>query len=302
MAEDIEQTGARHVDDMHAINRRFMEKALQLQCLGYIAQAKARLLTETIFEIDASKKVLWYTNQETERQRKMIAKQKALLEQKNNELAIARDRAEESDRLKTAFLAVMSHELRTPLNSIIGFTDIVLQGLAGPLSEEQARQLGMVLSSARHLHNLVNDVLDISRIEAGEVEIVPEDFEVREAIEKAVQKVIPMAENKGLALSVEVAPEVDRIVSDRRRVEQILINLVNNAVKFTEHGEVRIECCLSEDRLVIRVKDSGIGINPEDLDKLFIAFQQLETGLNRKQEGTGLGLSICKKLVDLLGG
>jgi len=225
-----------------------------------------------------------------------------LVEKRTAELAVAKDRAEASDRLKSAFLAVMSHELRTPLNSIIGFTGIVLQGMAGPLSEEQARQLGMVQGSARHLLELINDVLDISKIEAGEVEIVPNAFDVREAIEKAVQKVGLSAEKKGLALTVEVAPEVGRITSDRRRFEQILVNLVNNAVKFTEHGEVRVECCLSEDRLVTCVKDTGIGISPEDLDKLFESFRQLGVGLNRPQEGSGLGLSICKKLVALLGG
>ncbi len=225
-----------------------------------------------------------------------------LVKERTAELVVAKDRAEESDRLKSAFLAVMSHELRTPLNSIIGFTGIVLQGLAGPLSEEQAKQLGMVQGSARHLLELINDVLDISKIEAGEVEIDPKAFDVREAIEKAAQKVGLSAEKKGLALTVDVAPEVGRITSDRRRFEQIVVNLVNNAVKFTEKGEVRVECCLSEDRLVTCVKDTGIGIKPEDLGKLFEAFRQLGDGLSRPQEGTGLGLSICKKLVALLGG
>ncbi len=221
---------------------------------------------------------------------------------RTRELTTANERLTELDQLKSMFIASMSHELRTPLNSIIGFTGIILQGLAGPLSEEQARQLGMVQGSARHLLELINDVLDISKIEAGEVEIVPEIFNVREAIETAAQKVNLLVEKKGLSLTVEVAPEVDCITSDRRRVEQVLINLLNNAVKFTEHGEVAIECCLSDDRLLMRVKDTGIGINPEDVGKLFKEFRQLDTGLNRKQEGTGLGLSICKRLVVLLGG
>jgi len=196
----------------------------------------------------------------------------------------------------------MSHELRTPLNSIIGFTGIILQGLVGPLNDEQTKQLGMVQSSARHLLNLINDVLDISKIEAGQVEIASEPFDVRQAIQKVVRTVTPLAEKKGLTLVAEVAPEVSQIVSDRRRVEQILINLVNNAIKFTEHGEVRVECQISDRRLLTRVVDTGIGIRPEDMGKLFEVFRQIETGLTRRHEGTGLGLSICRRLVEMLGG
>jgi len=225
-----------------------------------------------------------------------------LVAERTVELAAARDRAEESDRLKSTFLAVMSHELRTPLNSIIGFTGIILQGMAGPLTEEQDKQLSMVQGSARHLLDLINDVLDISMIEAGEIDVVPKDFDVREAINKAVQKLIPLANEKGLALSVDIAQEVGFLMSDQRRFEQILINLLNNAVKFSEVGEVHIECRISKDQLMTCVKDTGIGVKPEDLDKLFKEFRQLDSGLDRKQEGSGLGLSICKKLVNILGG
>jgi signal transduction histidine kinase len=125
---------------------------------------------------------------------------------------------------------------------------------------------------------------------------------MRETIEKVVRAVTPLAEKKGLTLVASVAPKVRGIVSDGRRVEQILINLVNNAVKFTEKGEVRIECEVSGGRLVTRVVDTGIGIKPEDMGVLFEAFQQIDTGLSRRHEGTGLGLSICKKLVEMLGG
>ncbi len=222
--------------------------------------------------------------------------------ERTRELAEANETLKELDQLKSMFIASMSHELRTPLNSIIGFTGIILQGLVGPLTEEQSKQLGMVQGSARHLLELINDVLDISKIEAGEADIVPETFDICEMIEKAAQKIRVLAEKKGLSLTVEAMPAVGNIISDRRRVEQVLINLLNNAVKFTEHGEVRVECRLSDDHLLIRVKDTGIGINHEDMDKLFKEFSQLDSGLNRKQEGTGLGLSICKKLVTLLGG
>jgi PAS domain S-box-containing protein len=221
---------------------------------------------------------------------------------RTTQLAEARDRAESADRLKSAFLATMSHELRTPLNSIIGFTGIILQGLVGPLTEEQKKQLGMVMNSSRHLLSLINDVLDISKIEAGQIEVQRAPFDFRESAHRVVQIVTPLAERKGLPLRLTLAPEVGRLVSDRRRVEQILINLVNNAIKFTDHGEVHLEALMQPGRLLVRVSDTGIGIRAEDLDKLFRPFQQLDTGLARQHEGTGLGLAICRRLVKILGG
>jgi len=160
----------------------------------------------------------------------------------------------------------------------------------------------MVQSSARHLLDLINDVLDISKIEAGQLEVVSEPFDMRAVIEKAARTVAPLVEKKGLALRTQVGPEVGQIVSDRRRVEQILINLLNNGIKFTEKGEVRVECQASDNWLVTRVVDTGIGIKPEDMGVLFEPFRQIETGLTRRREGTGLGLSICKKLVEMLDG
>jgi PAS domain S-box-containing protein len=229
------------------------------------------------------------------------------------ELAVAKERAESADRLKSAFLATMSHELRTPLNSIIGFTGIILQGLAGPLNPEQARQLGMVQSSARHLLALINDVLDISKIEAGQLEIRPETFELQAAIRKVMGLVRPLAERKGLPLRLESRLAALSLHSDPLRVEQVLLNLLNNAIKFTDHGEVAlvaetVPCHLfpgaaaPAPALQLRVVDTGIGIKPEDLSKLFQPFRQVDAGLARRHEGTGLGLAICRRLAGLLGG
>ena len=231
------------------------------------------------------------------------------LEKARKELAVARDRAEAADRTKSVFLATMSHELRTPLNSIIGFTGIMLQGLAGPLNAEQTKQLRMVKDSGQHLLALINDVLDISKIEAGEIEITNAPFDLPESIRKVVQTVTPLAKKKQLSLIAQIAPDVNRITSDCWRVEQILLNLLSNAIKFTEQGEVTLTAEIVPDTrhiphsaLRISVADTGLGIKREDLDKLFQPFRQLDTGLTRQHEGTGLGLAICKRLVGRLGG
>lgn len=218
------------------------------------------------------------------------------------ELVIAKERAESADRIKSAFLATMSHELRTPLNSIIGFTGIMLQELAGPVNEEQHKQLNMVQSSSRHLLSLINDVLDISKIEAGQLKLSVSTFELRPSIEKMIKLVLPLAEKKELDLRLDIADDISTATTDQRRLEQVILNLLNNAVKFTENGYVGISCRIEKDQYLISVSDTGTGMRPEELPGLFQPFHQIDTGLTRKYDGTGLGLSICKKLLDMMGG
>ena len=235
------------------------------------------------------------------------------VEERTMELRLAKEAAESADRLKSAFLATMSHELRTPLNSIIGFTGIMLQGIVGELNEEQQKQLKMVSNSAHHLLDLITDVLDISKIEAGQLEIRREPFVLEQAIEKSLQVIIPLAEKKSLAIKNAIRGDLGTICSDRRRVEQVLINILSNAVKFTEHGHIEVSAEIIPNgaaengnsqgsRVRIAVADTGIGMSPEDMEKIFKPFQQVDTGTTRRYEGTGLGLSICKKLASLLGG
>jgi PAS domain S-box-containing protein len=218
------------------------------------------------------------------------------LEEKNIELGNA-------ITAKDKFLANMSHELRTPLNSIIGFTGTMIMGLPGPLTLEQDRQLKIVQFSAKHLLSLINDLLDLVKIESGKVELSIEDFDLRNLLNELVGALQPLAANKGITLEVQM-PETPMIVhSDRRAISQVLINLVNNAIKYTNKGKVALEVKQqsSHGDVVTEfiVVDTGMGISPEDQAKLFQAFQQVG---NKSSEGTGLGLHLSRQLANMLGG
>ncbi len=226
----------------------------------------------------------------------------ARISERTADLKLALVRAEEADQTKSAFLATMSHELRTPLNSIIGFTGILLQGLAGALNEEQRKQMGMVQASARHLLALINDVLDLSKIEAGQLSVSRASFDVALLLEPIVQSVRPLADARGLNLGLDAAHELGAITSDARRVEQIVLNLVNNAIKFTDAGSVTVRAARTAASIEIEVTDTGCGIREEDLVHLFTPFVQVEGGLTRSHEGTGLGLAISHRLAAMLDG
>ena len=196
----------------------------------------------------------------------------------------------------------MSHELRTPLNAIIGFTGTLLMKLAGPLTSDQENQLQTVRTSARHLLSLINDLLDLAKIESGKVVLNFEPVNCREVVNEVATALGPLAKAKGLRFEV-VIPDDDVVVpADRRALSQIMINLTNNAIKFTERGFVRIELSHPNDHVELSVVDSGVGISETDQSKLFQPFEQVHGSAKRTFEGTGLGLHLSQKLASLLGG
>jgi PAS domain S-box-containing protein len=211
---------------------------------------------------------------------------------------------ERASRAKDRFLASMSHELRTPLNAVIGFTGALLMGLPGPLTGEQESQLKIIQTSARHLLSLINDLLDLAKIEAGKIELALEPVVCQTVVDEVAQTLRPLAEQKRLRFEVKAPEEGIVVRADRRALSQILLNLTNNAIKFTEQGTVSLEIGRRQDNghnlAEIRVVDTGIGIRPEDQAKLFEAFEQVQPAESR-QEGTGLGLHLSMKLAELLG-
>ncbi len=207
---------------------------------------------------------------------------------------------EEANLAKSRFLAAMSHELRTPLNSVIGFSGILQQELVGTLTEEQHRQVGMIQQSGRHLLALISDILDLSKIEAGRIEVHVEEFDVLGLAREAVDVLSPLAGE--VSLSVESEEDAVTVRSDEEKVRQILLNLASNAVKFTEEGAVTVRVHSTDAGAEIAVEDTGIGIPEDRLPDLFDPFTQVETRAGAKTKGAGLGLAICKEYADMIGG
>ena len=224
------------------------------------------------------------------------------LQQANRELTEANQQIQEANRLKSEFLANMSHELRTPMNAIVGFSKIVHRKARGLLPERQVENLEKVLQSSDILMNLINDILDLSRIEAGRLEIQPERFSLHDLVQGCLNTVTPMV-RQGVELRSEGTEEIGSVFGDPARIRQVLINLLSNAAKFTESGSITLASRpLSSDQLELSVVDTGIGIPPEARDYIFEEFRQVDGSTTRKHGGTGLGLNISKKLTEMLGG
>jgi signal transduction histidine kinase len=238
-----------------------------------------------------------------------LAHHAAELETINREIALKNLELAEASRMKSAFIANMSHELRTPLNAIIGFTGALLMKLPGPLTSDQDKQLNTIRASARHLLSLINDILDVAKIEAGKLTLSIEPVHCQDLMAEVADTLRPLAQQKGLALEMALG-EADQppaiIETDRRALTQILINLLNNAIKFTEQGTVRISLAQREEDGVLvtemSIADSGAGIKEEDQAKLFQAFSQLDSTSTRHVEGAGLGLYLCQNLANAIGG
>jgi signal transduction histidine kinase len=212
-------------------------------------------------------------------------------------------RLRELDRLKTSFLANMSHELRTPLNSILGFTDVMLEGIDGPLTETMDNDLHLIQKNGQHLLHLINDVLDMAKISAGKMNLTLERFKIQDLLDEVLNISSPLAAEKNLTLTVD--KDSDRrveICADRTRIRQVMLNLVGNAVKFTDTGGVSIRAATKNENVLIRVSDTGIGIPTDKLDQVFQEFTQVDTSPTRKVGGTGLGLPISQRLVRMHGG
>ena len=220
----------------------------------------------------------------------------------NDELRRVYTELEAASRHKSEFLANMSHELRTPLNAIIGFSQVLRDEMVGAVNEKQAEYLDDIISSGNHLLSLINDVLDLSKVEAGQVELEVHPFSLREALERGVVMVRERATEDGVRLAFVADPEVDVVDGDERRIKQVIFNLLSNAVKFTPAGgEVDVSATRANGEVRVSVADTGPGIAPEDQERIFEEFQQSETGVGLR-EGTGLGLALSKRYVELHGG
>jgi signal transduction histidine kinase/CheY-like chemotaxis protein len=223
-------------------------------------------------------------------------------------LEVANRELRELDKLKSTFLANMSHELRTPMNAIIGYTDLLIDQLDGPINEEQEKSLKKVAANSRHLLQLINDVLDISKIESGKMKLSPKEIDFRWLIESIMPTFEPLIKQKSLILSADIAEGFPLLYADEDKVKQILINLISNAIKFTHTGGITVKAKISDRGVVpgeepifaeICVEDTGIGIKEEDIGKVFDKFVQVDLTTIRQYEGTGLGLSIARGLVSL---
>ena len=292
------------------LNEELQVQQEELKTANEELEEQSRVLRESQASLEAQQAELEQTNERLAEQAQEMAAQRDDLDDKNTALQQARleleARAEElqrASRYKSEFLANMSHELRTPLNSSLILARLLADNPEGNLNDEQVKFAESIYSAGNDLLNLINDILDISKVEAGKLDLRAENAPVRRLVEGLRELFTPLAEQKALAFSVEVADDVpDQLCTDRQRVEQIIKNLLSNAIKFTDQGAVSLRVERVSAGIAFAVRDSGIGIRADQLDLIFEAFRQADGTTNRRYGGTGLGLSISRDLAQLLGG
>lgn len=223
-------------------------------------------------------------------------------EEATTQAEVARKEAESANGAKSDFLAVMSHELRTPLAAIMGYQELLADGITGPVTEQQSQQLGRIKASARHLLSLIDEILTFTRLDAGRETVLVEHMDVQDSMRQAVEIVEPLADAKKVELKIKAPAHPVSIESDPTKVRQILVNLLSNAVKFTDSGAVTVEAKPLKNEVQLIVSDTGIGIQTENLNRIFDPFWQVEQKATRRATGTGLGLTVCKRLANLMGG
>jgi signal transduction histidine kinase len=210
---------------------------------------------------------------------------------------------EAANRHKSAFLAAMSHELRTPLNAIIGFSDLLLERLVGDLNQRQERYVSHITASGRHLLSLINDILDVSKVEAGRMQLEPSRFSLAEVLEHGMLIVGERASRHAIQFDLEVDPAIGTILADERKIKQVVFNLVSNAVKFTpDGGRITVTARVVGDEVQVLVRDTGVGIAENERERIFESFVQVGQSPDRAHEGTGLGLALARAFVELHGG
>ncbi len=226
------------------------------------------------------------------------------LKEAEEEIVKAKEAAESANKAKSSFLANMSHELRTPLNAVIGFSELMKDGSIGPLNDKQKEYLDYVWESGKHLLSLINDILDLSKVEAGKMELEPGEFDLRGLLKKSFIFISEKAVKHGIALSADVKENIGVIKADERKVKQVIFNLLSNAMKFTpDGGKIGIDAKKTDKgEILVCVWDTGIGIEAKDNHKIFSEFEQVDSEYSRKYAGTGLGMPLSKKFVELHGG